>query len=65
MKVNCLCCGHNVALDEAYDDYEGQIKCFACRAILRIRTEEGSLKSVEFVEVPAPPSLEEAFERAR
>ncbi len=37
MKINCLACGHHVALDDAYDDYEGQIKCFACGAILAIK----------------------------
>ena len=46
MKVNCLSCGHTVDLDEAYDDYEGLVKCFACRALLAIRTEGGSLKTV-------------------
>ncbi len=35
MKVNCLCCGHTVDLRDAYDDYEGLIKCFACGACLR------------------------------
>ena len=65
MKINCLSCGHNVGLDDAYDNYEGQVKCFACRAILKIKTEEGDLKSVEFVKIAPRPSLEEAFERTR
>ena len=33
-------------LDDAYDDYEGLVKCFACRALLTLRTEGGSLKAV-------------------
>jgi len=55
MKINCLACGHNVDLDDVYDDFEGQVKCFACTALLEIKTEEGKLKSVQFVKlVPRP-----------
>ena len=39
MKINCLGCGHKVDLAEVYDNYEGQVKCFACSAILEIKTE--------------------------
>jgi len=46
MKVNCLSCGHQVDLDDAYDDYEGSIKCFACGATLEIRAQQGSLRTV-------------------
>lgn len=65
MKINCLSCGHKVDLDDVYDDYEGQIKCLACGALLEIRTEDGSLKAVKFVKLVPRPSLEEAFERTR
>ena len=65
MRVNCLSCGHKVDLDRAYDDYEGQVKCFVCGAILEIKTEDGELKSVEFVGIPSRLSAEEAFERTR
>jgi hypothetical protein len=47
MKVNCLCCGHTVDLRDAYDDYEGLVKCFACGGLLTIRTREGQIKWVE------------------
>ena len=59
MKVNCLSCGHNVDLDGAYDSYKGHVKCFACGAMLEIRTEEGNLKSVKLV----VPRSEEVLER--
>jgi hypothetical protein len=49
MKVNCLSCGHKVDLDEVYDDYNGQVKCFACRALLEIQTHLGQLKSINIV----------------
>lgn len=57
MKVNCLSCGHDVDLDEAYDDYEGPVKCFACRAILQVKTEQGHIKHVGFSKSasPVPP----------
>ena len=55
MKINCLSCGHKVELDDAYDDFEGLVKCFACTALLEIKTEEGRLKTVRFVKlVPRP-----------
>ena len=48
MKVNCLSCGHNVDLDEAYaENYEGAVKCFGCDAMLAIKTEQGSLRVVQ------------------
>jgi transcription initiation factor IIE alpha subunit len=50
MKINCLCCGHKVDLDDAYDDYEGQVKCFACGAILEIKTEQGGVKHVRLLD---------------
>ena len=46
MKINCTACGHKVDLDDAYDDYEGQVKCYTCGALLEIRAEEGKIKSV-------------------
>jgi len=64
MKINCLSCGHQVVLDDAYDNYEGQVKCFACSAMLEIKTEEGNLKSVHFVRMVSRPSTKEVFERA-
>ncbi|MFP3870135.1 MAG: hypothetical protein ACLFVT_04535 [Syntrophobacteria bacterium] len=50
MKINCVSCGHQVDLDEAYDDYNGPIKCFVCGALLEIKTKQGSLKSVNFAD---------------
>ncbi|MBI5789440.1 MAG: hypothetical protein HZA78_11380 [Candidatus Schekmanbacteria bacterium] len=62
MKINCLSCGHNVDLDDLYEDYKGQVKCFACSALLEICTEQGHLKSVNFVKIMPRLSVEEAFE---
>ena len=65
MKINCLSCGHTVVLDDAYDNYEGQVKCLACGAILEIKTEEGNVKTVQFVKIALRPSTEEVFARGR
>ncbi len=49
MKINCLSCGFSVNLTDAYDDYEGPIKCFTCGAILEIKTQEGNVRAVKSV----------------
>ncbi len=57
MKINCLCCGHKVDLDEVYDDYEGCIKCL-CGTMLEIKTVDGRLKAVKLgpaLGEPLPP----------
>jgi hypothetical protein len=64
MRINCLACGHKVELDDAYDDFEGPVKCL-CGAMLQIRTEEGMLKSIKVAEplsrpAPKPKRLQDA-----
>ncbi len=58
MKINCLSCGHNVDVSEAYDDYTGVIKCFACQALLEIKTENGYLRSVQLANSPSAAPLD-------
>ena len=65
MKINCLSCGYKVDLTDAYDDFEGEVKCFACGAMLEIKTEEGKLKTVRFEKRAPRPSTEEVFQRSR
>ena len=65
MKINCLSCGYKVDLADAYDDYEGQVKCFACGAILEIKTQEGNVRAVKFVKTVPRPSVADVFERDR
>jgi len=47
MKINCLSCGHTVDLDDAYSDYEGQIKCYTCSALLEVKLSDSLIKSVK------------------
>ena len=53
MRINCLSCGHKVDLDDAYDDFEGQIKCFPCGAVLEIKTDQAKLKKIKIFTIPA------------
>jgi DNA-directed RNA polymerase subunit N (RpoN/RPB10) len=65
MKINCLGCGLKVDLAANYDDYEGQIKCFACGAIMEISTQEANVRAVRLVTETPLPSAERPFERNR
>jgi hypothetical protein len=65
MKINCLGCGFKLDLDEAYDDYDGPVKCFACEAILEIRTEQGYIKAVQQENAVMHPSGARVLERGR
>ena len=58
MKVNCLSCGHKVDLDDVYNDYKGQVKCFACRSLLEIKTHQGQLKAINVVNGASAPAVE-------
>ena len=60
MEVNCLGCGFKVDLTEAYDDYVGQIKCFACGATMEIAAHKGEIEAVTAV-APAPLVPAEEF----
>jgi hypothetical protein len=64
MKMNCLGCGYKVDLASAYDDYVGQIKCFACGAIMEIAAQEGSIRAVRPLAEARLLSAEELFVRS-
>ena len=65
MMINCLGCGYKVDLADAYNDYVGQIKCFACGAIMEIATQAGSIRAVRALEEAPAPSAEECFVLSR
>ena len=64
MKINCLSCGHTVNLDDTYDNYEGQIRCCACRALLEIKVEQGEIHKVVAIFSTLPSAVEETAGRA-
>lgn len=49
MKLNCLCCGHKIDLDDAYDDYEGPVKCYVCGSLLEMKAHEGKIRTVHLL----------------
>ena len=46
IKLNCLACGYSMTLGEAYEDYEGDIRCWGCRVVLEVALSEGRLRSM-------------------
>lgn len=51
VKVLCLYCGDTIDLDvPTYENYQGQIRCQRCRALMKVRIENCGLKSCELVE---------------
>jgi ribosomal protein S27E len=64
MKINCLGCGFKVDLAGAYDDYAGQIKCFACGTIMEIATQQGEVRAVKPVTAAPLPAAEVLYERS-
>jgi len=50
-------------MDNAYGDYDGQIKCVICGAVLNIKTEEGKLKSATVAEAGQRPSEKSILSR--
>lgn len=51
MKINCLGCGYKIDLDDDYSDYDGQVKCYACSAILELKLVDSLVKSVKFIKM--------------
>jgi len=62
IKLNCIACGHAIELGDAYEDYEGAIKCWGCSAVLEVKLLQGKLKTMKFVKITRP-SADEARER--
>lgn len=46
MKIICISCGYSLALDDAYGDFEGLIKCYVCGSLLEIKMSGGRLESL-------------------
>jgi len=63
MKINCLGCGFKVDLNQCYDDYEGQIKCYACGVVMEITTRVGEIQAVKLAAVAPAPLAAKAFAR--
>ena len=60
IKLNCLSCGHPMELGDAYEDYEGEIRCWGCQAVLEVALQEGKLRSMRQGPRTPSPSVERA-----
>ena len=47
IKLNCLSCGHLMELGDAYEDYQGEVRCWGCHATIEVNLHEGKLKSMK------------------
>ena len=47
IKLSCLACGHSMDLGDAYQDYEGEVRCWVCHAVLEVTLHEGQLRSMK------------------
>lgn len=58
IKLNCISCGHAQDLSDAYENYQGQIRCWGCSTALDVSIIEGKLQSMQLhgqaPEGPAP-----------
>jgi hypothetical protein len=59
IKLNCLACGHSMDLGDAYEDYEGEVRCWGCQAVLDVTLSEGKLRRMRLGAArPAPRQTE-------
>jgi hypothetical protein len=49
MKVKLICpaCGHPIELNEAYEDYQGEVRCWGCRAVLEVKLRGVQLQTMK------------------
>ncbi len=63
LNLNCIACGHRLEFGDAYEEYEGEIKCWVCSAVLAVKIQDGRLKSMKFLGSTRSSSLSEALEQ--
>jgi len=47
IRLNCLGCGFPMALGESYENYQGEIRCWGCQAVLEVTLQEGNLLAMK------------------
>ena len=52
MNIRCLCCGHTIQLGAPYDAFTGPLRCVVCKQLLKVRIEDGQLRSIELESKP-------------
>jgi DNA-directed RNA polymerase subunit N (RpoN/RPB10) len=46
IRIRCVGCGHLIQLDEAYQSYEGQLRCWTCGRLMEVTIREGRLNAM-------------------
>jgi len=52
IKLSCLACGFSMSLGEAYEDYQGEIRCWGCQSLLEVAIQEGKLMAMKRAGAP-------------
>ena len=47
IKVNCLSCGFPIQLEDTYEDYEGEVKCWGCQGMNEVVIHEGKVQHMK------------------
>lgn len=46
IKIICVGCGFPVTLDDAYEEYDGAVRCWGCHSLLQVTISDGKLKAM-------------------
>jgi len=46
IKLNCISCGHLMELGDAYEDYQGEVRCWGCQALVNVTLHDGKLQAM-------------------
>jgi len=46
IKLNCIACGHLMELGDAYEDYQGDVRCWGCQALVNVTLHDGKLQTM-------------------
>lgn len=44
--IQCRGCGHPIELSQAYEDYQGEVRCWSCRTIMVVTLRDGKLAAM-------------------
>jgi hypothetical protein len=52
MNIRCISCGHNLLLDNSYDDFSGLLRCYVCDGLMEIKIADGQLQGLNMAQLP-------------
>jgi hypothetical protein len=57
IKLNCISCGHLMELGDAYEDYQGEVRCWGCQALVDVTLHDGKLQTMKLISKSGVPDL--------